>query len=163
MAEIGTLEYVISTRDETSSTIDAIAAKIQGMSQALADAGSLTDEQVQRMAQDIQNAYAGLDTASDQHKASLASLQQTYADLGTAMGAAFQQGTREGDIAYRQAQSQRQQVAAQIREEKKLLATIGQTADELQEVEKAYEKKAAAVKKTTDAQSSMRRQMMQIV
>lgn len=163
MAEIGTLEFTISTKDETSPTIDAIARKIQEMSEGINEAGSITDEQMARIAQDIQDAYAGLDQASATHRASLDSLQQTYDQLGVAMGEAFREGTQKGDMAYRMANQQRNAVAAQIREEKKLGKQIDDTAKELQDVEDAYNKKAKAVKSTTSAEASMRRQMMLIV
>lgn len=163
MAEIGTLEFTISTKDETSPTIDAIARKIQEMSEGINEAGSITDEQMARIAQDIQDAYAGLDQASATHRASLDSLQQTYDQLGVAMGEAFREGTQKGDMAYRMANQQRNAVAAQIREEKKLGKQIDDTAKELQDVEDAYNKKEKAVKSTTSAEASMRRQMMLIV
>ncbi len=163
MAEIGTLEYTITAKDETSNTIDAIARKIQEMNNGLNEAGQLTDEQMARIAKDIQDAYAGLDQASATHRASLDSLQQTYDSLGTAMGEAFREGTQQGDAAYRMANQQRNAVAAQIREEKKLGKEIDKTADELGKVADAFEKKAKAVKSTTSAEASMRRQMMLIV
>lgn len=163
MAEIGTLEYTITAKDETSNTIDAIARKIQEMNNGLNEAGQLTDEQMARIAKDIQDAYAGLDQASATHRASLDSLQQTYDSLGTAMGEAFREGTQQGDAAYRMANQQRNAVAAQIREEKKLGKEIDKTADELGKIADAFETKAKKVKETTTAEASMRRQMMLIV
>lgn len=163
MAEIGTLEYTITAKDETSNTIDAIARKIQEMSQGITQAGDMTDAEMQKMAQDIQNAYAGLDQASATHRASLDSLQQTYDALGAAMGDAYNQGGKGWQMAYEQAKRQQQQVANQIREEKKLGKQIDETANELNSVSDAFEKKAKAVKQTTTAEASMRRQMMLIV
>ena len=144
MAQIGSLEFPIRAIDESSSTIDDIARKIQDMANAMASTESLTDQQMQQVAKDIQEAYAGLDTASATHRASLAGLQQTYDELGKAMGDAFRQGSAEGDEIYRKAQMQRQAVAAQIREEKKFGKEIDNTADELAKVADAFEAKAKA-------------------
>lgn len=163
MAEIGTLEYTITAKDETSNTIDAIARKIQEMNNGLNEAGQLTDEQMARIANDIQDAYAGLDQASATHRASLDSLQQTYDSLGTAMGEAFSKGTQQGDEAYRMANQQRDAVAAQIREEKKLGKEIDKTADELGKVADAFETKAKNVKQASSSEQSLRMQMRLVV
>lgn len=163
MAQIGSLEFPIRAIDESSSTIDDIARKIQDMANAMASTESLTDQQMQQVAKDIQEAYAGLDTASATHRASLAGLQQTYDELGKAMGDAFRQGSAEGDEIYRKAQMQRQAVAAQIREEKKFGQEIDNTADELAKVADAFEAKAKAVKQSENAQVSLRTQMRMVV
>lgn len=163
MAQIGSLEFTISAVDESSSTIDSIAKKIQDMGSAMSSAESMTDQQMQRIAKDIQEAYAGLDTASMTHRESLAGLQKTYEDLGKAMGEAFRQGSAEGDEIYRKAQMQRQAVSAQILEEKKLGKEIDSTAEELAKVADAFEQKAKAVKQSESAQASLRSQMRLVV
>ena len=162
MAEIGTLEFIISTKDETSNTIDAIARKIQEMSNGINEAGSITDEQVKQMSASIQQAYEDIAKTDATLTQAIQAAENAQRNAVAGISNNFQDASAIGQQLTEQFRQQADEAGKVKREVENQRSANAKNRLELDKLKDALEQKTKKVGQSVSAEANLRRQMLEV-
>ena len=160
----GALEFeIVAKTGQLNTALEQSKKMISDFATTAKKGGADIDTAMQKTAEQIEKAFADIDTMSGLNQQEIKKLQKAYDELGKRAGDAFMKGTKAGDQEFSQLQARQQEIKREITIRQQLEAEIAKTADKLAAENASFEKQREQLQQAANAHTSLRTQLRQVV